>query len=224
MSWTKENSFDKSLLSQLPPSWPNEMLVKVLSSLNYSPIVGALSKPIRVFEVGIFSGNNARFLLENGYTVSGSELNEEMVDLGIQNLTRLGYEVPPIGIGENTKLPALDSEFDLLISINTIHYSSGSKSALALQEFSRIIRKGGYAVVETPGSEHFAVRAAKRKQELIWEWHAGGFREGQDFGFFDSMEHYRGKLLEHFEEVEVCRRIEEYPDVTLEFWMAICKK
>ena len=121
VSWTKENSFDKSLLSQFPPSWPNEMLVKVLSSLNYSPIVSALSKPIRVFEVGIFSGNNARFLLENGYTVSGSELNEEMVDLGIQNLTRLGYEVPPIGIGENTKLPALNSEFDLLISINTIH-------------------------------------------------------------------------------------------------------
>ena len=36
--------------------------------------------------------------------------------------------------------------------------------------------------------------------------------------------HYRGKLLEHFEEVDICRRIEEYPDVTLEFWMAICKK
>lgn len=224
MNWNQENSFDKSLLSKFPPSWPNEMLVKVLSSLNYSPIVGTLSKPIKVFEVGIFSGNNARFLLENGYEVSGSELNEEMIELGIRNLTRLGYEVPPIGVGENTNLPPGDSIFDLLVSINTIHYSSGTQNAVALQEFSRIIRKGGYAVIETPGSEHFAVKAAKRKQELIWEWHAGGFREGQDFGFYDSIEHYRTKLLEHFEDVEICRRIEEYPRVKLEFWMAVCKK
>ena len=224
MTWSQENSFDRSLLSQFPPSWPNEMLVKVLSSLNYSAIPANLSKPAKVLEVGIFSGNNARFFLENGYKVFGSELNVEMVELGINNLTRLGYTPPQIEIGDNLNLSASDSEFDLLVSINTIHYSSGKNSELALKEFSRVIRKGGYAVIETPGSDHFAVRAAKRKEELSWEWHAGGFREGQSFGFFDTREHFQESLLKHFSEVNICRRIEEYPEVTLEFWMAICRK
>ena len=224
MTWSKENSFDKSLLSKYPPSWPNEMLVKVLSSLNYSTIPANLSNPVKILEVGIFSGNNARFFLENGYEVFGSELNLEMVELGIQNLTRLGYVPPQIEIGDNLNLPASDSDFDLLVSINTIHYSAGTNSNLALREYARVIRQGGYAVIETPGSAHFAVQAAKRIEELNWEWHAGGFREGLSFGFFDTREHFQTKLLEHFKEVHVCRRLEEYPDVTLEFWMAICRK
>jgi hypothetical protein len=64
MTWTRENAVDKAKLAKYPPSWPNEMLVKVLSSLNYSPIIGSLSKDAKVLSVGIFSGNNSRFFLK----------------------------------------------------------------------------------------------------------------------------------------------------------------
>ena len=224
MNWTKQNSIDRSKLAKVPPSWPNEMLVKVLSSTNYSSIINELPENASVLEVGIFSGNNSRFFLESKYRVSGSELNQEMIELCEENLTRLGYEIPVLAIGDNTNLAFGSEMFDLLVSINTIHYSSGENSLKAVTEFCRVLKPGGYAIIETPGSEHFAVKQSERKDALKYVWHAGGFREGQEFGFFDTMEHFKTSLLRSFREVQISRRLETYPSVTLEFWMAVCKK
>ena len=222
--WNKRNSIDKSKLSKYPPSYPSEMLVKILSSTFYSPLRSKLPPRPKVLEVGIFSGNNARFFLENDYELTGSELNPEMVKLGQENLTRLRYDVPIINIGHNTKLNFPSKQFDLLVSVNTIHYSSGENSQKALNEFYRVLKPTGWAVIETPGSEHFAVKNSARKGILEYEWHAGGFRQGELFGFFDSEEHYKKSLLQVFREVYICRRLEVYPEVTLDFWMAVCKK
>lgn len=224
MTWTKDNAVDRTKLTKYPPSWPNEMLVKVLSSLSYSPIIGSLPKNPKVLEIGIFSGNNSRFFLENGYGLSGSELNEEMIELCRENLSRLGYEIPQLAIGDNTNLSYESDLFDLLVSINTIHYSSGENSQKALNEFRRVLKPNGWAVIETPGTEHFAVKESIRKDVLRYEWRAGGFREGLEFGFFDSVDHFKSTLLESFTDVQVCRRLENFPDVTLEFWMGICQK
>lgn len=224
MAWTKDNAIDKTKLTKLPPSWPNEMLVKVLSSVNYSPIIGKLPLNATVLEVGIFSGNNSRFFLENQYTLSGSELNQEMIELCKENLTRLKYRIPKLAIGDNTNLAYENNTFDLLVSINTIHYSSGENSNKAIAEFCRVLKPGGWAIIETPGSEHFAVRQSDREDVLKYIWHSGGFREGEEFGFFDTAEHFRTSLLKKFSEVQICRRLETYPEVTLDFWMAICKK
>jgi len=224
VNWTKQNAIDRSKLAKIPPSWPNEMMVKVLSSTNYSAIIGELPDNPCVLEVGIFSGNNSRFFLENGYNVSGSELNQEMIELCKENLTRLQYDIPNLAIGDNTNLDYKSNAFDLLVSINTIHYSSGENSQKAIAEFYRVLKPNGWAVIETPGNEHFAVKQSIRNDVLRYEWHAGGFREGEEFGFFDSIEHFKTSLLEVFSEVQICRRLETFPEVTLEFWMAICKK
>jgi len=224
MKWTKQNAIDRSKLSKIPPSWPNEMLVKVLSSTIYSPIISLLPNNPAVLEVGIFSGNNARFFLESGYNVSGSELNQEMIELCKENLNRLQYEIPKLAIGDNTQLAFDSGVFDLLVSINTIHYSSRENSAKAIEEFCRVLKPGGYAIIETPGTEHFAVRESERKAPLHYVWHAGGFRDVEEFGFFDSEDQFRTALLNSFNEVQISRRLESYPKVTLDFWMAVCKK
>ena len=223
-SWNKKNSFDNSKLTKFPPSYPNEMLVKLLSSLTYSPLVEQLPPNAKVIEVGIFSGNNARFFLENGYQVIGSELNLEMVELCQDNLTRLKYSTPVVTIGDNTNLASKSNIFDLLVSINTIHYSAGENSKKALKEFCRVLKPDGWAIIETPASEHFAVQKAVRKDILSYEWHAGGFREGEEFGFFDSEQHFKDSLLGTFREVSISRRLEVYPKVTLDFWVAVCRK
>ena len=141
--WNKQNSVDKSKLSEFPPSYPNEMLVKILSSTLYSPLKSQLPLNPKVLEVGIFSGNNARFFLENDYELTGSELNLEMVKLGQENLTRLRYNLPVINIGHNTELNFASNMFDLLVSINTIHYSPGENSGKAINEFCRVLKPTG---------------------------------------------------------------------------------
>lgn len=224
MAWTINNSFDRTAKAVNPPSYPNEMLVKILSSSNYSKIVNELPPFAKTLEVGVFSGNNARFFIENGFDLTGSEINLEMVELCKINLERLNYPVPKVTVGSNTNLDSPDSIFDLLVSINTIHYSVGSEISLALKEFSRVLKPTAWAIIETPGQNHFAVTSAIRNSEFDYTWEAGGFRQKEHFGFFDSRDHFKKNLLGFFSEVEVCKRLEEYPNVTLEFWTAICKK
>jgi SAM-dependent methyltransferase len=224
MTWNLENSFDRTAYSVNPPSWPNEMLVKIMSSTHYANLASEISHNSKILEVGIFSGNNTRFLLENGYKVHGSEINQDMIELCINNLSRLQYKVPDIRIGNNTNLQFEDNEFDLLVSINTIHYSPQQDSRKGISEFARVVRANGWAIIETPARNHFAVQQAERHGELDWEWKAGGFRQGEKFGFFDSEEHFKNALLEEFSEVTICYRMEKYREITLDFWMAICKK
>ena len=224
VAWNLVNSFDRNAGSVFPPSWPNEMLVKVMSSLNYSDIVADRKNISKVLEVGIFSGNNSRFLIENNYQLKGSEINDEMIELCTSNLNRLNYKTPEVRVGNNTSLDFDSNEFDMLISINTIHYSPMDESAKAIEEFSRVIRTGGWAIIETPASRHFAVEQSFRHGELNWEWKAGGFRQGERFGFFDSKDHFKNALSGEFSKVNICHRTVEYGNVTLDFWMAICRK
>ena len=224
MVWTINNSFDKTAKAVHPPSYPNEMLVKILSSSHYSEIVAELPPNAKTLEVGVFSGNNARFFIENGFDLTGSDINLEMLELCKLNLERLNYPVPKLVIGSNINLDSPESIFDLLISINTIHYSVGSEIRLALKEFSRVMKPTGWAIIETPGQNHFAVSSANRNSEFDYTWRAGGFRDKEHFGFFDSLDHFKMILLEVFSHVEVCQRQEKYPNLTLEFWTAICKK
>jgi SAM-dependent methyltransferase len=223
MTWTKENSFDRSTGAQFPPSWPNEMLVKILSTNRFCTFDN-LNENVKVCEIGSFSGSNLRFFLDKNFVTYGVEINQEMVELGVQNLVRLGYIPPTIVIGDNTNIPHPDAFFDLLVSINTLHYSWENESNLAIKEFARVVKPGGYAVIETAGQKHFAVKGALRHGLLNYEWKSGGFRQSTKFGFFDSIEHYRNELLKEFSNVEICTRIENYPDVELEFMLAICKK
>lgn len=222
MNWSTRYSHDKSKGSKYPPSYPNEMLIKNLSSTYYSELIQKLPLNAKVLELGIFSGNNARFFLDNKYNLVGQEINQEMIDLCKANLSRLGYSPPELRIGHNTNIAGDDMEFDLLIAINTLHYSSGPDNEKAIREYARVIKSDGFAVIETAGVKHFAVSASERIGNLEYVWKAGGFREDQIFGFYDSPKHFRECLLREFKKVDMCLRLEEFANVTLEFYQAIC--
>ncbi len=222
--WSEDNSHDFQKGSSNPPSWPNEMLVKVLSSSSYSSLGKAIPKNAKVLEVGIFSGNNARFLMDLGFQVHGSEVNENLINLCRKNLSRLDEDFPTLVIGTNNNIPYPDSTFDLLISINTIHYSPGLESDLAIKEFRRVLKPGGIAIIETAGNKHFAVRASERISERNWIFGIEGFRKGSSVGFFDNEAHFKNSLENQFKLVEICSRTEEYPERQLHFYMSICQK
>ena len=222
--WNKKNAFDKSKGSTLPPSYPNEMLVKVFSSKAYSNLTSCLfNKKIRVGELGCFSGNNLRFFIEKKYHTFGIEINNKMLKLCKNNLKRLNYKIPELKIGSNTLLPFNDFFFDAFVSINTIQYSFKEDIDKSLNEFSRVLAKGGIAIIETAGSKHFAVKRAKRNGVNDWKWQGIDFRDGQTFGFFDNKNSFKKKLLKYFSKVEVFERTEN-TNVKLNFYFAICKK
>jgi len=223
-NWTLGVVTDSNFNSSHPPLWPNEFLVKLISSSAYSKIKEGMKESPKALEVGIFAGNNARMLREEGYTVYGSEINQDMVDLGIQSLNRMGISDVEIQVGANDKLDYSDSFFDLLVSINTIHYSSGDTSQKALNEFARVLKPGGFAVIETPSEKHYVRTNSSRSSELKWEWKAGGFREGDLLGFFDNAEHFKSCLSSSFSDISILTRSEQFENRELAWWVAVCRK
>ena len=223
-TWGKDNLYDSKYGSNHPPLWPNEFLVKLLSSSAYSDIYSQIPKTAKVLEVGIFAGNNARMLKDKGFQVFGSEVNEQMVNLSLEFLANLGISGVDVRQGMNHKLDFPDAFFDVLISINTLHYSSGTENNLAIKEFARVLKPRGIAIIETPSEEHFIPKQSKRIAECEWEWRAGGFRQGDILGFMDSKEQFKSKCNSFFTNVEILDRSESFSKIKLAWWIAVAQK
>jgi SAM-dependent methyltransferase len=222
--WTTNIAFRSESGAKHPPSYPNEMLVRICSSMEYSELTNSLfEKKVKVCEIGCFSGNNLRFLIEKGFDVFGVEINDDMINLGIDNLKRLGYDIPKIKKGNNLNIPFDDSEFDLFVSINVLHYCYGKDLKKSLEEYKRVTKKNGLVIIETAAPKHDAYKAAKRNNELDWTWNYGDFRDGQHFGFFDSKKHFEDILLNEFSEVEIATRHDLTEKSELEWFIGICK-
>ncbi len=216
VKYTKKNSSK----SEHPPSFPNEMMVKIFSSKHYLNIRLKSPSKNKILEIGSFSGNNLRYFIENNYKTYGIEINQELVDLGVTNLKRLRIKPPLIKIGTNTKIPFKSRFFDTLVSINTIHYNSGSEIHEAIMEFKRVLKNGGVLYLETVGKNHFAF--GKKISNLKYKSNLKDFRKNHTFGFFDNKLHLKKFLKHYFNKVEICERSEK-SKVNLHWYVAICK-
>jgi SAM-dependent methyltransferase len=231
-SWKKDLMFNSGKGAKHPPLYPNEYLVKCFSSDSYSFLrrhinrVEDLStgRAPKVLEVGCFAGNNMRFFLDRGFSVYGCEVSEEIANVALENLIQAGYEDFSVVVGENLKLPFDDEYFDVLVSINTLHYSFGSEVEKALIEWKRVLKPGGIIFLESVGPDHFVREASERVELLNWLWGYDDFRKGQNFGFFDDQRHLEVELKKLFTRVETGRRIESYPLQALDFLIGIAQK
>jgi ubiquinone/menaquinone biosynthesis C-methylase UbiE len=140
--WTKENAMDRSQGNKTLPSYPNEVMIKIFSSGSYSTNFSPLEEDQKMLDVGCGAGNNLTFFLDKGCEGYGIDVTEDMVDLAKENLTRCGYKNVPIKIGSNNNIPFEDDYFDVLISVNTLHYSEGlSGIEQSLREFLKMVHE-----------------------------------------------------------------------------------
>lgn len=230
LDWTSGNSYDASLGSQSPPIFPCEYLVKTLSSGRNTGIKPfPINQPIKVLEIGSFGANNLRFLWERGYKdIYGIELTPSLVELCRESTNKLcNGEIPKenIMIGSNLEIPFEDNFFDLIISVNTIHYSIGIEIPKVLNLWHKKLKKNGRVFVQTAGPDHDAVKNAKRISENNWTWGQGaGFREGKPAGFFDDENHFKKTLEKKFNKVSIGKVTEKSEYITVDFLSALCVK
>ncbi len=224
VKYTLKNAYNKKYHTKSPPSYPNEMMVKILSSSYYSSLVSKnfLQKKIRVLEVGSSSGNNLRFFLDKKYKTHGIEINSDMINFGKNNLKRLGYKLPDIKKGHNLSIPYPDNYFDCLVSINTLHYDSGTNVDKALKEYKRVLKKKAILYIETSGPKHFSRKMSVKLSPLEWRWKSKDFRNNFIFGFFSSKKQFKQSLEKNFSAVEVFER-SEYSKRDLHFYVGLCK-
>lgn len=224
--WTSDKAFKRELGATNAPAFPHEYLVKTLSSSSNS---GLLPLPIssRILEIGCFGANNLRFFWEKGYhNLYGIEVTPSLVTMAQTSAKHLlGSEFPHKNIlcGHNLSLPFPDNYFDLIISINTIHYSSGDDVRSALRLWKSKLTDSGRLFVETAGPMHDYVLDSIRLDTHMWKWGTkAGFRSGTFAGFFDGMSHFESALSAEFSEVSIGRVTEVSKNNTVDFMTGYC--
>jgi ubiquinone/menaquinone biosynthesis C-methylase UbiE len=221
--WTTENAMDRTRGNSIPPSYPNEVMVKIFSSSEYSSGFSTIDPGSSVLDVGCAFGNNLVYFLDRDCVGYGIDVTNDMVNLAKGNLKRLGYGDVKIEKGSNEAIPFPDGSFDILISVNTLHYSQGIVGInKALAEFSRVVTNGGKVFIMTAGPRHKIVQNSKRHNLLDWEVLDFGFRTSDRLSFFDDTVHFKAVLSEHFDNVEVGSLTEDYSTSTLDFMFSMC--
>lgn len=204
--------------------FPTEYLLRaVLSHAHYSIATTDLQKK-KVLDIGCLYSNNLVPFHERGCEVFGIEVNEEMVHLAKQS-AELWKINAAISRGTNSSIPFADIFFDLVLSINTIHYEDSKEGICrALSEFARVGKPGCQYVISTPGPEHIYLKTAERLGENQYRLNTNEFRNGQIMAYFDNKEHFVETLQEFFPHVEVATITEDWIRDPLQYLVAKCAK
>jgi SAM-dependent methyltransferase len=177
-----------------------------------------------VIDVGCGFGNNLLPFLDRGMRVSGVEITEEIARVGRELLTARGFTAD-IRKGSNSEIPFGDSEFDLLLSLNVIHYEKDEAAVgRALREYSRVLKPGAAAVIFTVGPEHAIYRRAQALGDHRYRIQNYDFRDGEQYFYFDTADYLKHCAASVFEGVELARATERYPAMDLDFLIAVCRK
>ena len=159
-AWNKEIQREKQ--QRQYPKWPNEVMLKILfGGSNYLQAPFRPKPAWRVLDVGCGFANNLVPFADIGCECHGVDLTPEMAATVEEIMEERGYKTK-IQAGSNRALPYPDAHFDLLLSVNTLHYEGTEENFLAaLHEFRRVLKPGGGLYISTVGSEHEIYRRAE---------------------------------------------------------------
>ena len=205
------------------PQWPNETMLKVLFG-SYLKKKFILPKNANVLDVGCFFGNNLFPFAAKGANCFGVDIHENIAKKAEIIFKNKGYN-GKFTKGKNTSIPHQDNTFDLLISVNTIHYEPSRESITdAIQEFKRVLKPGGRFYISTVGTNHDIRKKAKKIKENVYEIRDWDFRDGEIFHFFEDPLELNKFLSNFFINVEVGELTEQLMEQTLGFYLASGEK
>lgn len=206
------------------PKWPNEVMVKVLfGGGDYLKTPFKPSPNWRVLDVGCGFANNLVPFADIGCECHGVDLHPDMAHTVQSIMDERGFKTK-IQVGSNRSLPFPDGHFDLLLSINTLHYEGNSENIqAALKEFRRVLKPGGGVYISTAGPEHELCKRAELLGLHRYRIQNFDFRDGEEFFFFDSERYLRHYCEQSFPDVETGRVTEKLANLPLDFLIALCR-
>jgi len=183
-----------------------------------------LPEHARVLDVGCGFGNNLLPFLDRKMQCCGVEITESIAEIGKELLSRRGYQAD-IRRGENRAIPFESDQFDLLLSLNVLHYEKNERDIMdAMKEYERVMKPGGAMVLFTAGPDHDIYRRARVLGNHQYEIANWDFRDGQQYFYFDNLKYLHYYTSKIFDDVETARISESYPKLNLEFLVAVGRK
>ena len=213
--WNKKNLMAKSQFRH----FPTDMMLRAVFSDNYFNSKNKKTDGV-VLDIGCLYANNLVPFSDRGWTLYGTEVTEDSLKIakkqcGINNITA------ELKLGFNTQLPFESDKFDVLMSIATIHYEESLIDVeAALKEMSRVVKVGGCAVIATVAPQHGMFKNSKRIGEHLYQLNMeSDLRHLQNFIFFENAEDFVSIGSNYFQQVEVARCTETYPNQCIDMWL-----
>jgi SAM-dependent methyltransferase len=123
--------------------WPNEELVRYIGGA-FIDIEVPARRSLEILDVGCGTGANSRFLLEEGFSVTGIDASSEAVKIANQYLYPFSTEV---NIEERSILNLPDSwtnRFDGIIDVQTIQHTTYTQHLSIYQNLYCVLKPGGF--------------------------------------------------------------------------------
>lgn len=204
------------------PQWPNEVMLKLFhGSYLKEPFV--IEEGMNILDIGCGFGNNLIPFLKKGCKGFGTEVTDDIARLAQDLSKEYGYDAV-IKSGHNQNIPFDDNFFDVLLSINVLHYEKTEKDIFnSMQEYCRVLKPNGALVVITVGPEHTIYKKAKpigAHQYLIQDF---DFRNGEQYFYFDNEKYLRYYMEKYFNNVETGRSTERLMEKPLDFLISFAR-
>jgi len=203
--------------------WPNEAMVKTIFG-RYLANSFTLPEHASVLDVGCGMGGSLRPFMARGHKCFGVEVTDKTAAALQETMNREGFDMTIVG-GTNRELPFEDETFDLLVSLNAIHYEANEDNLkAALQEFRRVLKPGGGLYISTVGPKHEIYQDAVivgPHQHKIAKY---DFRDGEVYFYFDNEKYLKSYLDEFFVDVETGNITERIMSRTVDFLTAFARR
>lgn len=220
--WNQEIQREKQKASY--PKWPNEAMLKVLfGGSDYLKTPFKPQSKWRVLDVGCGFGNNLVPFADIGCECHGVDIHPQMATTAQGVMDKRGFKAR-FQEGSNRSLPYPDNHFDLLLSVNTLHYEGSEERVMAaLKEFRRVLKPGGGLYLSTVAPKHEIYKRAELLGSQRYRIRDFGFRDGQEFFFFDNERYLQYYCRKIFTDVETGRVTEQLMNLPLDFFIAVCR-
>lgn len=204
---------------------PSEVMMRALFSRRYCSLAPErIGEGTRVLDIGAMYLNNLAPFLDRGCACFGVEVNEAMVEVARKAATAQGMHGIDLRVGRNRELPFEDGGFDILLSVNVIHYEDDAEGLqAAFAEYRRVLAPGGRAFVVSAGPRHHLRASAERLCANRYRIAAeDDFRKGQVMAYFEDEADLGALAATAFGAVATGRVTERHDRAEVDFLYAVC--
>ena len=123
-------------------------LFQLLHHEGISETLGRLDRDLSLLEVACGTGHTSALLVELGFSLLACDLTPEMLTQAMERVKTVHEVNGKFLESDVTSLPFPDSSFDLVVSTRFLHLFPHKEQRKLLREMLRILRPGGYILVD----------------------------------------------------------------------------
>lgn len=185
----------------------------------------------KICDISCGDGRNIVLLNRLGFDIYATEITEEICTITKGKLLSHPEKISVnIRQGVNWALPFEDGFFDYLLSWNACYYMESESSTISahIEEFARILRPGGYAVVSVPSHKCYSLTDAVELGNGLVKVNIKDTKwmllNGSIYHRFDSYDEVERVFGTHFHNFQKARLSDDCYGSALDYFVFVCQK